>query len=218
MKKKLAIIGDVHGKRGEYLNITDKYEYTFQVGDMNFSYNHMHSLDPEKHKFIGGNHDNYSLLLGDPVPHYLGDFGTWKINDDLKIWFMRGAWSIDKSWRTPGIDWWPEEQLTNEQCEEAYDDYVKTKPDIVVTHDAPKRIYPYLGLPVYDGNLWAVNSNCYIPSRTPEILDKMLNRHTPKMWFFGHHHRSLNRVENGCKFICLPELGVFEMEIKDEKS
>ena len=55
---KVRIIGDVHGKYGEYLHLTDDAEYSIQLGDMGFSYNHMKELNPLNHTFFGGNHDN----------------------------------------------------------------------------------------------------------------------------------------------------------------
>ena len=57
----LRLIGDIHGKYDHYLNLVKDCQYTLQVGDLGFDYEPIFHLDPEKHRFIGGNHDNYTL-------------------------------------------------------------------------------------------------------------------------------------------------------------
>lgn len=71
------VIGDVHGHLDSYVQVAKKAHASFQVGDMGFNYDYLlkkkypgHSspnepLDSNRHVFIGGNHDNYTLGLTD---------------------------------------------------------------------------------------------------------------------------------------------------------
>ena len=44
------------------------------------------------------------------------------------------------------------------------------------------------------------------PSRTRQAFDAMMSIHRPKLWIFGHWHRSRNEMIDGTRFICLAEL------------
>jgi len=199
---KFIIVGDVHGMTDKYAEMVKRYRHSLQVGDMGFGYKDLKKLDPENHKFIGGNHDNYDII--NDCPNNLGDFGTWNVPDFGDIWFMRGAWSIDRLWRTVGISWWENEELTREECEKAVDHYLECKPDIVVTHDCPRDIYPYVGVPLYN----------YSVQKTPEALQLMFNKHKPKAWIFGHHHQLLMEEIEGTQFVCLPEMCGLEIDLE----
>jgi hypothetical protein len=145
MKKFLRLIGDAHCKRVNYLKLIEKAEYSLQVGDLDiYHYHWLESagVDPERHRFIAGNHDNYDLI--GESPHCLGDFGVWSVPGFGDIFFVRGAWSIDFQRRTPGLDWWPEEELSEGKCAEALSLYEQVKPKIVVSHACPRNIIPWI--------------------------------------------------------------------------
>jgi predicted phosphodiesterase len=202
---KIRIIGDVHGKYGEYLSITDGAEYSVQVGDMGFTYDHMKELNPLNHSFIGGNHDNYDII-GD-VSHCHGNFGMRHKGDGargpvLEYFIARGAYSVDKEYRTEGRSWWRNEEMNHDEANRCLNKYHRLRPDIVVSHDCPMSMTPF----------FLTNDYKLIPSFTGKLLEEMFQIHQPKMWFFGHHHNSKVVEAKGTKFTCLNELEYIDYE------
>jgi hypothetical protein len=194
----ITLIGDVHGKYDRYHKIirqTDRYPYTLQIGDFGFKYDTLNNVDPEKHKILGGNHDNYAALPG--MPHYLGDYGHSSLNG-MKFFFYRGAYSIDRQYRTIGIDWWENEEVEIESFMKARELYREVKPDLVISHDCPEGISPYLLDP------W---SKIY-QNKTGWALQELFNIHQPKLWRFGHYHKKWSMDVNGTNFKCLDELEI----------
>jgi hypothetical protein len=197
MKNQITIIGDVHGKYKRYHEIireTEHHPYSIQIGDFGFKYDTLKNVDPKNHVFIGGNHDNYEVV--NDVPNYLGDYGYMVNFNGINFFFFRGAYSIDRQYRTIGVDWWQQEQLKIEDFIKARELYRGVKPDIVLTHDCPQSLYPYLlppGAKIYENiTSWA--------------LEELFNIHQPKIWRFGHFHKSWNMTINGTNFRCLNEL------------
>lgn len=202
MKNKLTIIGDVHGKYDSYYKIVrekDRNPYTVQIGDFGFKYDTIKNLDPNHHKIIGGNHDNYDIINN--YPHYLGDYGVSTING-VEFFYYRGAYSIDRQYRTIGIDWWEQEQVKIEKFMEARELYRKTKPDFVITHDCPESIVPYYigfdAVPYQNLTSWGLN--------------ELFNIHQPKIWIHGHYHQSKTTEYGNTKFICLNELETYSIK------
>jgi hypothetical protein len=200
----ITLIGDVHQKYKRYHEIireTDRHEYTIQIGDFGISkYETLDNIDPNKHKIIMGNHDNYNLAPN--YPHFYGDYGHTSLNG-VNLFYYRGAYSIDKQHRTIGIDWWPEEQVSVEQFMKARALYRSIKPDIMLTHDCPETISPYLlnpGAQIYQ-------------NQTGYFLQELFNIHQPKRWYFGHYHKSWQMTINGTDFRCLNELETCSLEI-----
>jgi hypothetical protein len=210
MPQTLRIIGDVHGKYGHYLNLIKKPHYSLQVGDLGFEYSCLDGIDPERHRVLGGNHDNYTANLDGKFiiqpPHFLGDFGTVKLGS-LSIFFVRGSRSIDWRQRTPGVDFWSAEELTPERLEAATRAYADTKPDFVVTHDCPAFVIPYVSqFTHYDGEVLH-------PSRTAHWLDLMHGIHQPRSWIFGHYHKNWRGRLALTNFVCLDELAHWDIAV-----
>lgn len=192
----ITVIGDVHGKYDRYHKIirrTEDHPYTVQLGDFGFRYDTLDNVDSTKHLIIPGNHDNYDRCYN--YPHFLGDYGYTSLNK-VEFFYYRGAYSIDRQYRTVGIDWWEKEQVSIDQFMEARELYREIKPDLVITHDAPESIVPYLLPP---------GSRLY-QNTTGWALNELFNIHQPKRWRFGHFHKSWNMTINGTDFRCLNEL------------
>lgn len=208
---KLRLIGDVHGHMHDYVLLAHAAEYSIQLGDLGFNYKRLADLDPERHKVLGGNHDNYEEVDGvfvNQTPHFLGDFGTYSMPDFLDIFFVRGGYSIDKMYRRLGVDWWPAEELNYAQMVNAMKAYIDSKPDFVVTHECPESIIPEVStLKLWDGKP-------IVPSSTARLLDEMLKTHRPKVWVFGHHHKTWSKEIDGTQFICLAELEEMDIDYK----
>jgi predicted phosphodiesterase len=191
----LKILGDVHGQMEPYIYMASQAEYSICLGDVGFQqeYNQLAKLDPTRHRIILGNHDDPTK----PPPHSLGDFGVYTIPGFGNIFFVRGAFSIDVDYRTPGRDWFPEEELNRQQMEDCLKLYQEVKPDFVLTHDAPLSVISCMGLPNLPSCFKLGNQ------RTPRLLDMMFNSHEPKQWYFGHFHRNWEAEIRGTNFRCI---------------
>lgn len=192
----MLIIGDVHGMLDRYIDLVIDYEGpTLQLGDMGFDYEPLRILDPDQHKFFGGNHDNYDEY--DDCPHALGNFGRgW--ND---IFYARGAWSMDWYDRVEGFDLWAQkEQLNYTESLECLEMYTTVKPKIVITHDCPSFLHTDL-----------FHYNPLFRTNTSSLFDQMYLKHQPEVWIFGHHHKTINLYQGKTLFQCLGELTTIEI-------
>lgn len=209
---KLRLIGDAHGRYSKYIELAKEADYSIQIGDLGFNYSCMTELDPNHHFVLGGNHDNYEIVNEKFIlqtPHFLGDFGTHSVLG-YDIFFVRGGNSIDKQYRKHGRDWWPDEELSYLKCKQALEEYEKSKPDFVISHECPVSIIKFVsGRMLWDGLPIQ-------PSKTANLLQQMLEVHRPKTWIFGHHHVKWTKEIDGTKFSCLPELGYVDLEQKTQ--
>jgi predicted phosphodiesterase len=206
---KLRIIGDVHGHFPEYINLAKEAEFSIQLGDLGFDYAPMVNLDPEKHRVIGGNHDNYTSIDDKFVkqpPHFLGDYGVHTVPGFGEFFYVRGGRSIDQASRIEGISWWQEEQISYSKALDAIEQYEEIKPDRVLSHECPASVIDSLaGFKTWDGEP-------ILPSMTARMLERMFFLHKPKLWLFGHHHKAFDATIEGTRFVCLPELGFLDFE------
>ena len=87
-----------------------------------------------------------------------------------------GAVSIDKMYRTPYLSWWPEEEITYHDVDNALNNLekVNNKVDYVITHccDTPTV-------------LKAFHFRRDICTDQLNFIDKVVEY---KHWFFGHYH------------------------------
>lgn len=204
---KIAIYGDIHGEvvRMKDMIVKDTYaERHIQIGDYGYGWLSPYletAMDEfENFGFIRGNHDDPARCR--KSPKYMGDFGTEVLADGTKMMWVSGAWSIDHARRTPGKSWWEDEQLSDDQLMEVINLYADFKPDVMLTHDAPAVVsnamflVPGLGL----GGV-ANSKQCY--NRTNVSFDVMLNLHSPKKWFYGHWHHTVQQEIRKCGFCCV---------------
>lgn len=221
MNTKLRIISDVHGKYDRYLKLANESPsgYSLQVGDMGFDYLPLNKLDPSKHQFFGGNHDNYDVLLASPylcsaVPHNIGDYGVYVING-IQFFFVRGALSIDKvarrnyEFKTGQRVWWQQEELSYKVLADAIKLYTVQRPQLVITHTCPRQIANIIGNPDVLRNFG--HDPDTFTEITGEALQAMFDIHKPKRWIFGHFHKKWSDTIDGCEFTCLPELGYIDI-------
>ena len=199
MKSHLRLIGDVHGHKDNYRKLCRKALYTIQLGDHAFDYLHLNGLDPNYHQILGGNHDNYDLITA--WPHYLGDYGLHQIPGFGDVFFVRGAFSIDRHLRTEGVNWWQDEEMSIRQGYRAIDLYKSIRPSFVISHTCPT-----------DAISFVTKSGHLIPSRTSQLLNQMFAIHQPPIWVFAHFHTSLRFQINGTEFVCLNELECLDFD------
>lgn len=186
----MRILGDSHGEMDQYLDYIKNVEYSVHLGDISFDYAKLKYVDPVRHRLILGNHENYENI----PPHSLGDFGTHTFPNGKSFFFVRGGRSIDRAFRTQGIDWFPQEELTTAQGNACIDAYEQAKPDIVLSHECPSSIIPFVS-----------NFKGIQPSYTAQLLQFMLGLHKPKFYFFAHHHVNWWDNIEGTQFRCVGE-------------
>lgn len=202
-------IGDVHGKINRYIDVAMGAERSVQVGDMGIGFLPPRDEQPIRdlhgnpaRAFIRGNHDDPHRCPS--VPGWIED-GAW--DPESSMMFIGGAWSIDRAWRTPGLDWWPEEQVSEKKFRVLHDLYTSARPRIMVTHDCPMAVANRLFIEgTNERQYWTVTGSC---------LDAMFEDHQPAVWVFGHWHESRDEVIEGCRFICLDELEHIDLDLED---
>ena len=197
----ITLIGDVHGKYEHYHKIvrqTERHPYTLQIGDFGFKYDTLKNVDSTRHLILPGNHDHYDTCYNHP--HFLGDYGYTSLNR-IDFFYYRGAYSIDRQYRTIGIDWWENEQVNIDQFMKARELYRDIKPEVMITHDCPQDIALQMlepGQRAYENiTSWA--------------LQELYNIHQPKLWFFGHWHRAVKIQHGNTQFVCLNELETYTL-------
>lgn len=212
--KKIRFIGDVHGLYKPYSKICKRAEgdgcYTVQIGDMGFSYGHFahFNLQGSNNWWFAGNHDNYDEDFG---PENLGDFGVVELPDAVPFFFVRGAHSIDWMFRSEGLNWWRDEELSLAKCEHTldyYSDYVNDDHydrKIVVSHDCPDVMRDWL---IENGHSI---TNEKIKTRTGQLLQAMYEMHQPSLWIFGHWHINIEVKIGRTTFRCIKELGTYDV-------
>lgn len=212
----IRLVGDVHGKQDKYINLVKDCEFSVQLGDLGFNYDRIKVLDSNKHKYLPGNHDWYGRDINNnlikPTEHRLNDFGIIprKPNSNIPdIFYVRGGISIDKAYRTEGKDWFPDEQLTYSQMCNAITLYEKVKPEIVLSHETPSSMIPYVANP----NFAHLNLK---PSATAQMLEEMIKIHQPKFWFHAHFHVNKYYKPHNTSFFCIDELCYVDLSDKDE--
>jgi len=209
---KRLLIGDVHGKWREYARILEVYQpdSSVQVGDFGVGFRGINQAAVEQvqyamdnfgggnNRYIRGNHDNPEVCRADPRCITDATF-----EEETGIFYLGGAWSIDQAWRTEGVDWWADEELSMNELYAAIDVYERSKPDVVISHECPEDIIGYM-MPWYRREF---------PSRTRDALGSMWSLHKPKLWVFGHWHSSVTASFDGCQFTCLNELETMNIEV-----
>jgi len=107
---------------------------------------------------------------------------------------MGGANSIDKNYRTWGVDWFPQEMIPYSEFYKLQERNIK-KIDIVISHTCPNEFVPILSK--VDAYL-----NTHVDS-SQEVLSAILNEYKPDLWYFGHFHKGLSDKYNNTYWYCL---------------
>nr|WP_300146199.1 metallophosphoesterase [Propionicimonas sp.] len=150
--------------------------------------------------FIPGNHEDWPSLAKRPIEddglrtiteHIreipVGHRWTWGSTRWLGI---GGAPSVDQHLRTEGVDWFPEEEVTEKQVVAI----IAAGPaDVVVAHDAPmgtdllgRRYQQHLD-PWERDSWWPVSAQLRADTHQ-ERLRRILDGVKAQRWFHGHHH------------------------------
>ncbi|BAI81717.1 conserved hypothetical protein (plasmid) [Deferribacter desulfuricans SSM1] len=220
----IAIIGDTHGKL-EYNKVLDVYEtkkpeIIIVLGDFGLPFYN----DKEENKildeleklpieicYIDGNHENFDIVNNLPETHkYENKVGQLRKNifhlkrgniykiKDYKIFAFGGGSSIDKSIRTPGIDWWFEELPTMNEVRYATKNLKKTKfnVDIILTHTAPYKIFLELCNKLNPAPYKYYDVDGVEFMKSLQVIYDLTHF---KYWFCGHYH--VDTEVQKCKFV-----------------
>lgn len=145
--------------------------------------------------FIDGNHDNPDLLHPDtPHPVPISDNVTYMPRGTrarlagVEILFLGGASSIDKDWRTEGLNWWPAENITESQADRAIaaaTDPEQPPVDILVTHETTTEAFTALAR----GSEHAQDKAGEPAGETNRShLTRLRDAAAPRVHVHGHHH------------------------------
>ena len=160
---RVLIVGDTHCDTGFAIEVTKAaraadVQAIIQLGDFclriddSFLTPWQNWLweDEDRHMFwLDGNHDNFTyiedVIMDGEVPDVpVESFGErfWYCPrgsvtrlGNTTVQFIGGAYSIDKARRTPGLDWWPQEMLTDADVDFAIENSYQV--DVICSHDCP---------------------------------------------------------------------------------
>ena len=140
--------------------------------------------------FCDGNHDNFDLLSKYPVEEWNGGKvhrirpkvlhltrGQVFTIEGKTFFVMGGASSIDKEYRTEGLNWWAEEIPSLHEMDEGFANLEKVgyKVDYVITHSAPTTV------------LTSINPT-YKPDAVTKYLANIQQMTKYTHWYCGHYH------------------------------
>lgn len=204
------VIGDIHGMVSVYRTIAADAERSVQVGDFGVGFlseqqhNRVNAFQATRqHQFIRGNHDDPRLCQ--TMPGWIPD---GKIEHD--VMYLGGAWSIDHAWRTPGVNWWPDEELSSRELEDMIKRYETVMPRVMITHDGPESAVKQM----FD--LGETHKPFY-PTRTGSALQAMLEIHQPKLHVFGHWHTDVAQKIGNTLFVCLGEFSWIDVDFTEAR-
>lgn len=204
----MVVYGDLHGKFNllpHLRKLNKDADEIIIAGDMGvgfpgpdtsnlLKYGNQITAQP-RIRFIRGNHDSPEACR-----QFTEGGVTWIPDGHVEdgILFIGGAWSIDYGFRTPGINWWFDEELNEEEWAKIFRNLEGKWDDIhtVITHDAPTRVvHMVLGA-----------DKTIFKTRTSMNLDMLLNRLTNvRLWVFGHYHEYRDFRKGNTRFVCLPD-------------
>ena len=152
--------------------------------------------------FVDGNHERYDWWGRRPVEEWHGGItqrlrrhspvrrlcrGEGFYLGGEKVLTPGGATSVDRGWRTAGVEWWPEELPSGEELEHARAtlDACGWRVDYVVTHTCSTRM---LGPTLRPDPGWESPD----ADRLTDFLDELEDRLEFRHWYYGHFHRDMD--------------------------
>jgi hypothetical protein len=228
MKPHFSIIGDVHGHLAEYIDTASQSEYSLQLGDLTICplneskglATMEEKLDPAKHKFLPGNHDNYytkEVDIDDESPeandsygrytvfgsqvyeftdmpsHYIGHFGTWAVPDlDPDRELSGDIFFVRGAW---SIDYKYRVRGVSWFFEEELNN--QQCEDALALYKKTKPDFVITHCAPQSVMKWlhlGYSDGTIIPTKTNTLLQDMWEYHRPKIWVFGHYHQDFSKT------------------------
>jgi len=213
---KTLIVGDIHGDFQvlNHLIETQRPDIILQCGDFGY-WPRKYGWPPDdpplkngatKIYWCDGNHEDHhelSRIAGSnnceiaPNCHYQPRGSIVTLPDDRNVLFFGGAASGDNWRRTERETMFQSEVPNLSDLDKISND---KKIDIVISHTAPTafkiRQTPPLG---YARIPWLAKHQ----EETRKILNKVLHRHNPCLWYFGHFHIHQTGRNQECNWTAL---------------
>ena len=234
----IYFIGDIHGQFKQLVSLLKKSNIQnsvlIQVGDFGTGLKRDESLEldilnqfllSQKNKLyiIRGNHDDPSYFINTTSRGnitFLKDYTILDV-DEKKILLAGGSISIDRGERVEGNSYWK-----NEGFAFSKESLVKSlgglkSIDIVVTHNAPAEFWPF----DFD------EDTLHFMERDKDLQKDLLDERMahsdlmayleklgllPKVWYYGHYHKSLITEYNGISYRILNAMEIVKHESEIE--
>ena len=220
--KNLYFLGDIHAEF-EWLKLEISRKKVndatiIQVGDFGLGFRKDESLQLSSLNVlcrtnniqlhvIRGNHDDPSRFdSGDLYSNlkFLKDYSILKL-DGISILLAGGAISIDRLWKMENGTYWGDERFVFSPSRLSQIKKEINTIDIVVTHSAPREVYPYVHDPIVQ------RYSKYDPALENDlVLDRLEHSKfyeylklidlTPHFWYYGHFHKSNVQVVERTRF------------------
>ena len=137
-------------------------------------------------RWCDGNHEDFWSLKQresdeiEPGIFYMPRGSIFTLPDGRVIMFMGGGRSVDKLYRKLGVDWFPEEEITQSDLNDLPDVNV----DIFITHTCPVELVKPLAKRY---SMMGGMDKDEEPSNY--ALTALWEHYQPDLWFFGHWHQ-----------------------------
>lgn len=159
-----------------------------------------------------GNHEDHWDLISErnymkapcemmPNVYYMKRGSVLQLPDKRNVLFIGGGDSIDKNMRSIGVDWFPEELISQRDIRDLPD----IKIDIVISHTCPIEFHKE----VITKGFWE-DKQIYIDKiKDPSAyaLSHVLYKYKPSLWYFAHFHTSVVGKYDNTKWYCLNTVG-----------
>lgn len=219
----IVFVGDLHGQfeiLPERLKHVPKDATIIQVGDFGFWYGR-----PKKQwetvvwpslgltnpiYAIEGNHEYYPMFYGkysEPTEIWKGVVYVPRATvlelEGYRIGFMGGGASIDRKFRKSGVDWFPEEEISDKELVALLE---AENIDILVTHVPPECvakkyfIHPSISFPGF-----GLASNWYDASQ--QRVEALWYHHNRTMLVCGHMHKSIKYDTGDAGWVRILDIG-----------
>jgi hypothetical protein len=144
--------------------------------------------------FVDGNHEKFPVLSSFPIQadgrrrltdrvYHLPRGFRWQWSG-VSFLALGGAYSIDRAWRTPGVSWWPEEEITEGDIGNAT---AGGPVDVLVAHDCPTGV-PIPGLED-SADRWPPMDLIKAVNHRLRVL-RVVQAVQPRVVWHGHYHTS----------------------------
>lgn len=162
--------------------------------------------------FVDGNHENFDWLEEFPVEEMFGGKvhrcgenifhlmrGQVFSFDSKKVFVCGGAFSVDKELRILGVSWWPHENISYAEIEEALDNLEQANynVDYILTHTCPQSLIPLMFRHFRSSTM---QRQSFLSDPTAIFLDEVQRRTEFREWYFGHWHEDKDYGKFHCRY------------------